>query len=64
VIVRLLYGELVIEAPGDSLAMRGPAQYLRPCALEWPVETIRFTPSVASRDPLLSLAGASVGERD
>jgi len=64
VIVRLLYGELVIEATGDALAMRGPAQYLSPFALQWPVETIRFRPSLASRDPLLSLAGASIVERD
>ena len=42
VLVRLLGGELVIDASGDSLTMRGPAEYMRPFALEWPVENVRF----------------------
>jgi diaminopimelate epimerase len=32
--VRLLGGELVIDARGDSTTMRGPAEYMRPCALD------------------------------
>jgi diaminopimelate epimerase len=39
--VRLLGGELVIDAPGDTLTMRGPAEYLKPFALEWPTEHCR-----------------------
>jgi hypothetical protein len=33
--VRLLGGELVIDARGDSMTMRGPAEYMTPFALEW-----------------------------
>jgi diaminopimelate epimerase len=32
--VRLLGGELVIDARGDSMTMRGPAEYMRPFALD------------------------------
>jgi diaminopimelate epimerase len=32
--VRLLGGELVIDARGDSMTMRGPAEYMRPCTLD------------------------------
>ena len=32
--VRLLGGELVIDERGDSTTMRGPAEYMRPCALD------------------------------
>jgi diaminopimelate epimerase len=32
--VRLLGGELLIDARGDSMTMRGPAEYMRPCALD------------------------------
>lgn len=32
--VRLLGGELVIDGRGDSTTMRGPAEYMRPCALD------------------------------
>jgi hypothetical protein len=34
--VRLLGGELVIDVRRDSMTMRGPAEYMRPFALEWP----------------------------
>ncbi len=34
VCVRLLGGELIIDARGDSITMRGPAEYMRPCALD------------------------------
>ena len=38
--VRLLGGELVIDARGDSMTMRGPAEYMRPFALEWSAERV------------------------
>jgi hypothetical protein len=34
--VRLLGGELAIDVCGDSMTMRGPAEYVRPFVLEWP----------------------------
>jgi len=36
-VVRLLGGELLIGSTGDGLIMRGPAEYVSPSALEWPV---------------------------
>ena len=33
--MRLLGVELVIDALGDSMTMRGPAEYMRPFTLEW-----------------------------
>src|SRR5437660_713300 len=62
VLVRLLGGELVIDASGDSLTMRGPAEYMRPFALEWPVENVRFGSSLARPTMRLSLAGSRAGE--
>jgi Diaminopimelate epimerase len=35
VTVRLFGGQLVIDAQGDSMMMRGPAEYMRPFMLEW-----------------------------
>jgi len=58
VFVRLLGGDLVIDASGDSLTMRGPAEYMRPFALEWPVENVRFRPSLASPTTRLAPAGS------
>lgn len=62
VLVRLLGGELVIDASGDSLTMRGPAEYMRPFALEWPVENIRFGSSLACPTLGVSPAGSRAGE--
>jgi diaminopimelate epimerase len=41
---RLPGGELVIDARRDSLTMRGPAEYMRPFALEWSAQNV-FLPS-------------------
>jgi diaminopimelate epimerase len=62
VLVRLLGGELVIDASGDSLTMRGPAEYMRPFALKWPVENVRFGSSLARPTMRLSPAGSRAGE--
>ena len=43
--VRLLGGELVIDARRDSMTMRGPAEYMTPFMLEWPAETTVSQPS-------------------
>ncbi len=48
--VRLLGGELVIDERGDSTTMRGPAEYMRPCALD--VSHLR-----AGVEPLVEMAG-------
>jgi diaminopimelate epimerase len=59
--VRLLGGELVIDASGDSLTMRGPAEYMRPFAFEWPVESARLVSSLAAPIMRLSPAGSRSG---
>jgi diaminopimelate epimerase len=61
VLVRLLGGELIIDASGDSLTMRGPAEYMRPLAFEWPVEPVRFRSSLAPPTLRLSPAGSRAG---
>jgi diaminopimelate epimerase len=45
--VRLLGGELVIDARHDSMTMRGPAEYMRPFTLEWSAEVTLSRWSVA-----------------
>jgi diaminopimelate epimerase len=43
---RLIGGELVIDLRGDSMTMRGPAEYMRPFALEWPDRKVFSTLSL------------------
>jgi diaminopimelate epimerase len=45
--VRLLGGELVIDARHDSMTMRGPAEYMRPFTLEWSANATLSQSSVA-----------------
>jgi diaminopimelate epimerase len=45
--VRLLGGELMIDARGDSMTMRGPAEYMRPFALEWSATGLESVPGRA-----------------
>jgi diaminopimelate epimerase len=44
--VRLLGGELVIDVRGASMTMRGPAEYMRPFALDWPDPKVFSKPSL------------------
>ena len=44
--VRLLGGELAIDVCGDSMTMRGPAEYVRPFVLEWPDPKVFAKPSL------------------
>jgi diaminopimelate epimerase len=44
--VRLLGGELAIDVCGDSMTMRGPAEYVRPFVLEWPDPKVFSKPSL------------------
>ena len=46
-------GELVIDERGDSTTMRGPAEYMRPCALD--VSHLR-----AGVEPLVEMVGPVV----
>ena len=55
--VRLLGGELVIDAHGDSMRMRGPAEYMRPCALEWSAANDLLPSSLDSSILQMSPAG-------
>jgi diaminopimelate epimerase len=58
VTVRLLGGQLVIDARGDSMTMRSPAEYMRPFTLEWSAEHVRSMSSLAAPAARVSLAGS------
>jgi diaminopimelate epimerase len=59
--VRLLGGELVIGMCDNALTMRGPAEYLPPCAFEWSATT---TPRASARDVAAPAAAGPGGQRD
>jgi diaminopimelate epimerase len=60
--VRLLGGELVIDVRADSMTMRGPAEYMRPFALEWSAQKVPLKSSLDSPTTPLSSVGSRSGE--
>jgi hypothetical protein len=46
--VRLRGGELMIDARGDAMTMRGSAEYMRPFALEWSADGVLLQSSLDS----------------
>jgi diaminopimelate epimerase len=60
--VRLVGGELVIDVRGDSMTMSGPAEYLRPFALEWSAQKVPLQSALDSPTMRLSSAGSRAGE--
>lgn len=59
--LRLVSGELVIDVRGDSMTMRGPAEYLRPFALEWGEQKVPLKSSLDAPSMRMSPAGWRAG---